>query len=144
VSLLDTASARGPISQSAVPAMIEGTTAAIGAREKEKAAVVSDSDLGAEEKERIAEIDGEIAGLKEKLAGLEAEWAAEQKLVAEIRSQRDILNPPEEADGKDKPTAAPPSAQGDWLHSPSCGLPRKQRDRSSPSQRGMQRRCRGT
>jgi type VI secretion system protein VasG len=112
VSLLDTASARVAISQSAVPAMIEDTTAAIAAREKEKAALVSDRDLGAEEKERIAEIDGEIAGLKEKLAGLEAEWATEQKLVAEIRSLRDILNPPKEADGKDKAqpaaNAAPP------------------------------------
>src|SRR5215470_13460767 len=82
VSLLDTASARVAISQSAVPAMIEDTTAAIAAREKERAALVSDSDIGAEEKERIAAIDGEIAGLKEKLAALEAEWAAEQKLVA--------------------------------------------------------------
>jgi type VI secretion system protein VasG len=113
VSLLDTASARVAISQSAVPAMIEDTTAVIAAREKEKAALVSDSDLGAEEKERIAGLDGEIAGLREKLAGLEAEWATEQKLVTEIRSLRDILSPPKEADGKDKsapvPASPPPS-----------------------------------
>src|SRR6516162_1529932 len=105
VSLLDTASARVAISQSAVPAMIEDVRVLIAAREAEKTALLSDSDLGAEEKERIAEIDGEIAGLKEKLAALEAEWATEQKLVAEIRSLRDILNPPKEADPKDKPTA---------------------------------------
>src|SRR5882762_8706220 len=42
VSLLDTASARVAISQSAVPAMIEDTTAAIAARESEKAALISD------------------------------------------------------------------------------------------------------
>ncbi len=102
VSLLDTACARVAISQSAVPAMIEDATAAIAARETEKAALVSDSDLGAEDQEAVAELDTEIAALKEKLAGLEAEWATEQKLVTEIRSLRDILNPPKEAD-KDKP-----------------------------------------
>jgi type VI secretion system protein VasG len=110
VSLLDTASARVAISQSAVPAMIEDTTAAIAAREKEKAALVSDSELGAQEQERIAAIDAEIAGLKENLAGLEAEWATEQKLVTEIRSLRDILNPPKAADRKDKPPAEGPTA----------------------------------
>jgi type VI secretion system protein VasG len=108
VSLLDTASARVAISQSAVPAMIEDTTAAIAARETEKAALVSDSDLGAQEQEPIEAIDADIAALKEKLAGLEAEWATEQKLVTEIRSLRDILNPPKEADGKAKP---PPGSQ---------------------------------
>jgi type VI secretion system protein VasG len=77
VSLLDTASARVAISQSAVPAMIEDATAAIAARETEKAALVSDGDLGAQEQKPIAAIDAEIAGLKEKLAGLEAEWATE-------------------------------------------------------------------
>src|ERR1700688_1509970 len=52
VSLLDTAAARVAISQSAVPAMIGDATAAIAARETEKAALVSDSDLGAYETDR--------------------------------------------------------------------------------------------
>lgn len=116
VSLLDTAAARVAISQSAVPAMIEDATAAIAAREKEKAALVSDSDLGMHEQERIAALDAEIAGLKAKLEDLEAEWATEQKLVGEIRSIRDILNPPPpppEATAKASAAAfapAPPSA----------------------------------
>ncbi|HWN51478.1 MAG TPA: type VI secretion system ATPase TssH [Xanthobacteraceae bacterium] len=105
VSLLDTASARVAISQSAVPAMIEDATASIAAREKEKAALVSDSDLGADAHERIAAIDTEIASLKKTLADLEAEWATEQKLANEIRSLRDILNPPPQADGKSHPQA---------------------------------------
>ena len=100
VSLLDTACARVAISQSAVPAMIEDVTAAIAARETEKAALVSDSDLGAHDQQSVAAIDVEIATLKEKLAGLETEWAIEQKLVTEIRSLRDILHPPKQADGK--------------------------------------------
>jgi len=94
VSLLDTASARVAISQSAVPAMIEDKKAAIDARQKEKAALMSDSDLGAQAHDRIGDIEREIATLKETLAGLESEWATENKLVNEIRSLRDILNPP--------------------------------------------------
>jgi type VI secretion system protein VasG len=105
VSLLDTASARVAISQSGVPAMIEDTTAAIAAREKEKRALINDSDLGAQQEERVAAIDTEIAALKEKLAGFGFEWATEQKLVTEIRSLRDILSPPSEMDGKGTPQA---------------------------------------
>ncbi len=98
VSLLDTAAARVAISQSATPARIEDARVAIAAREAEKAALVSDSDLGADDAERIAALDAEIAALKEKLAGLEAEWATEQALVGEIRSIREILAEPKEAD----------------------------------------------
>jgi len=106
VSLLDTASARVAISQSAVPAMIEDAKASMDAREKEKAALVSDSDLGAHASDRIAAIDAEMATLKETLAGLESEWATEKKLVNEIRSLRDILNPPsKQRDGKGQPHA---------------------------------------
>jgi type VI secretion system protein VasG len=112
VSLLDTASARVAISQSAVPAMIEDAAAAIAAREKEKATLISDSDLGATEQERIAAIDAAIAEQRQKLAGLQAEWTTEKTLVGEIRKLRDILNPPKPPDGKDKPKSAgapPPS-----------------------------------
>ena len=91
VSLLDTASARVAISQSGTPAAIEDTRATIAAREAEKQALISDGDLGVDDSERIAEIDNEIAALKEKLTELEGEWAAEQKLVGEIRSLREIL-----------------------------------------------------
>ena len=109
VSLLDTASARVAISQSAMPAMIEDATASIAAREKEKAALVSDSDLGAHAHERIAAIDGEIARLKETLANLESEWAMEKKLANEIRNLRDILNPLP-ADGNSLPQAGAQTA----------------------------------
>jgi type VI secretion system protein VasG len=107
VSLLDTAAARVAISQSAIPAMIEDVSASIAAREIEKAALIDDNDLGASVKERIDAIDLDIEALKEKLALLDGEWAAEKKIVDEIRSLRDILNPPQ-ADAKDKPQ---PNAQ---------------------------------
>src|SRR4029079_18405024 len=48
-----------------------------------------------------------IAALKEKLAGLDADWASEQALVGEIRSLRDILaEPAEDADGQGASRAA--------------------------------------
>ncbi|WP_315832417.1 type VI secretion system ATPase TssH [Bradyrhizobium prioriisuperbiae] len=98
VSLLDTAAARVAISQSATPAMIEDARVAISAREAEKSALVSDSDLGLDDAERIAEIDTDITALKDKLVALETDWAAEQTLVGEIRSIRDILAEPKEGD----------------------------------------------
>ena len=112
VSLLDTAAARVAISQSAVPAMIADTTAAIASREQEKAALVSDSDMGVAGDERIAALDAEVAKLKEKLAELEGEWDTERKLVDEIRSLRDILAPAKPAadklqDGKQSPGGGP-------------------------------------
>ena len=53
VSLLDTASARVAISQSATPAMIEDARVAIAAREAEKSALASDGDLGTAADERL-------------------------------------------------------------------------------------------
>jgi type VI secretion system protein VasG len=98
VSLLDTAAARVAISQSATPALIEDARAAIAAREAEKAALVSDDDLGVDDGERITAIDTDIASLKDKLAGLETDWATEQGLVENIRSLREILKAPKEGD----------------------------------------------
>ncbi|MBR0694728.1 type VI secretion system ATPase TssH [Bradyrhizobium lablabi] len=94
VSLLDTASARVAISQSATPALIEDTRVAIAAREAEKSALISDGDLGIDDAERIAAIDADIAALQQKLTGLETDWAAEQDLVKDIRSLREILTEP--------------------------------------------------
>jgi type VI secretion system protein VasG len=99
VSLLDTAAARVAISQSATPAMIEDVRVTIAAREAEKAALESDSELGVESVERISEIDADIAELKEKLAGLETNWAEEKALVGEIRSLREILAPTKPQNG---------------------------------------------
>ncbi|HVV93433.1 MAG TPA: type VI secretion system ATPase TssH [Hyphomicrobiales bacterium] len=101
VSLLDTASARVAISQSATPAAIEDTRNAISARETEKAALEAERDLGTADEARIAAIEGEIVSLKDKLAALDADWASEQALVGEIRSLREILaEPAEGADDK--------------------------------------------
>jgi type VI secretion system protein VasG len=129
VSLLDTAAARVAISQSAVPAMIADTTAAIASRVQEKAALVSDSDIGVAGDERIAALDAEVAKLKEKLTELEGEWNTERKLVDEIRNLRDILAPPKPAadklqDGKQSPGGGPTAP--DAVQSPDKESVRKQ------------------
>jgi type VI secretion system protein VasG len=98
VSLLDTAAARVAISQSTTPSRLEDARVAIAAREAEKAALVNDADLGAESAERIAALEAEITELKDKLAGIETDWTAEQALVGEIRSIREILAQPEPTD----------------------------------------------
>ena len=51
------ARARVAISQSATPATVADTRAAIAAREEEKAALAADADLGVAADERIGEID---------------------------------------------------------------------------------------
>ena len=98
VSLLDTAAARVAISQSTTPALIEDARAAIAAREAEKAALVSDADLGTEDADRMTGLDADIAALKDKLAGLESEWATEQALVNDIRDIRKVLAEPNQGD----------------------------------------------
>ena len=98
VSLLDTAAARVAISQTSTPAALEDTRVAIAAREAERAALVSDSDLGVDKNERITAIDAEVAALKEKLAGLEKTWESEQAIVEEIRTLRESLAKPKDGD----------------------------------------------
>ena len=98
VSLLDTAAARVAISQSTTPALIEDARAAIAAREAEKAALVSDADLGTEDADRMTGLDADIAALKDKLAGLESEWATEQALVNDIRDIIKVLAEPNQGD----------------------------------------------
>ena len=114
VSLLDTAAARVAISQSAVPAMIEDANASIAARENEKSALISDNDLGESGQDRIAAIESEITALRGELAGLDAEWETEKKIVTEIRSLREILNPPPKQQGSaTKPQTGDPAAASD-------------------------------
>ncbi len=104
VSLLDTACARVAISQSATPARIADLRAALSSLEAEKAALIADEALGENGAERIAAIDEDMATRKSKLEAIEAEYKSELALVDNIRSLREILAAPAEADGTaDKP-----------------------------------------
>ncbi len=97
VSLLDTACARVAISQSTTPASIADVRVKIEALEQEKRALETDRDLGATDEARIAEIVVEAEAEKAKLAALEAEWENEKKLVDNVRSLREILADPKNA-----------------------------------------------
>jgi type VI secretion system protein VasG len=88
VSLLDTASARVAISQSATPAKIRDARVALAALAQEKTALDADRELGAEVDARVAEIDAESKALDEKLARLEEDYAREKALVEEIAALR--------------------------------------------------------
>ncbi|MCJ2081719.1 type VI secretion system ATPase TssH [Methylobacterium sp. J-090] len=88
VSLLDTASARVSISQTAVPAAIADARVTLRALEGERAALVADRDLGDGDEARVAAIDAEHAALGETLAALETAWRDETALVQEIRALR--------------------------------------------------------
>ncbi|MCI4678269.1 type VI secretion system ATPase TssH [Rhodoblastus acidophilus] len=94
VSLLDTASARVAISQSATPARIQDARVAIAALAQERTALEADRELGADVDARIAEIEAESRALQEKLAKLEEDYGREKALVEEIAALRA---------GKDKP-----------------------------------------
>ena len=72
VSLLDTASARVAISQTAKPAAIEDEEVAIAALEGEREALIKERDLGEASDERLAEIDASLVKRKETLAGLKS------------------------------------------------------------------------
>jgi len=91
VSLLDTACARVAISQSAQPAAIEDARVAIAGLEREKTALSGERDLGSENKTRLAEIETAIAGKRQVLETLTAEWERENALVKEIRELRDAV-----------------------------------------------------
>jgi type VI secretion system protein VasG len=102
VSLLDTACARVAISQTTTPASIEDTRIALTALAKEKAALEQDADLGTDASARLAAIAEETSVLNDKLAKLEAEWAAEKSLVDEIKALREEMKPKEGADTPDE------------------------------------------
>ena len=104
VSLLDTACARVAVSQSGVPAMIEDASAAIAAREAQRAALLNDRDLGADAS--VAALDAEIAELAAKLEAAQAEWDAERKLVEKIHGLREKLRPAQQ------PASAPAATDG--------------------------------
>ncbi|MFB9151297.1 type VI secretion system ATPase TssH [Roseovarius ramblicola] len=91
VSLLDTASARVAISQSATPAMVADLRAGIAALETERAAKLAQADLGETNEERLAEIDEALAEQTAALADAEAHYDREKGLVDDILALREKL-----------------------------------------------------
>lgn len=91
VSLLDTACARVAVSQSATPARIADTRAAIAALETEIAAKTAERDLGAAPEARLAELATGLADHRARLAALEAAYDGEKTIVENILALRTRL-----------------------------------------------------
>ena len=108
VSLLDTAAARVAISQSATPAMIEDTTRRDRrAREPRKAALSATATRRSTSRNAIARHRRRNRGIEGEARRPRDRMGDRAEAGHEIRSLRDILNPPKEADGKwNKPPAA--------------------------------------
>ena len=99
VSLLDTASARVAISQSATPAMVADLRAEIAALETELAAKQAQADLGETSDERIAEINEALEEKSTTLGEAEAHYSREKDLVDDILALRQKLTAARSGDG---------------------------------------------
>ena len=88
VSLLDTACARVAISQATRPAALQDAEAAIGALEREAAALKADEGLGTDSPGRQAEIETELAEAEARRDAITADWESEGALVREILDLR--------------------------------------------------------
>ena len=91
VSLLDTASARVAISQSAVPALVADLQAEIAALETELSAKKAQADLGETSADRIAEINETLEEKRTALDAAEMHYQREKDLVDDILSLRQRL-----------------------------------------------------
>ena len=101
VSLVDTACARVAMSQSAVPSAIEDRQRRIALIDTEVAILDRETATGAEHGERKAELTEERAKAAAELEELEARWAEEKRLAAEIAAARAVIEAPENGEDKD-------------------------------------------
>jgi len=112
VSLIDTACARVAVSQHAVPARVDDARRRIQGLETELGILEREQAVGMEHAVRLADLAVAIKTEKERLAGLEARWAEEKKLVNGILDLRAKLRAagvsPDEA-VKPKAGAQPPA-----------------------------------
>ena len=108
VSLLDTASARVAVSQSALPARIQDMQQKIKALETEIASKISERDLGRTDEERLKEAEEEKTRLEGELAELQAKYDAEKALVDQVLSLRKIIAEAQGGEAEDVPDARQP------------------------------------
>lgn len=101
VSLLDTASARVAVSQHAVPAEVDDCRRSIEAVRTELEIIGRERAVGIDVAEREERANDTLAGLEQRLAGLDARWEAEKALVArllEVKAQLRAADPAQRAE----------------------------------------------
>ncbi len=113
ISLIDTACARVAMSQAAVPAPIEDRRRRLEMIGTEQDILAREAATGADHTARSAELAGEAARMRDELADLEARFAAEKRLAAEIADVRRQIEVPAPAlvmAGDDEAEAHPADA----------------------------------
>jgi len=98
ISLIDTACARVAMSQATEPAPIEDRRRRLDLIDTETGILIREMASGGEHEARKAELDEEHAKLTGELADLEARFAVEKQLAAEIADLRTRLEAPEPAE----------------------------------------------
>jgi type VI secretion system protein VasG len=91
VSLLDTASARVAVSLHATPAEVDDSARRIEALETEQGIIARESAIGIDTAQREAAVAAQLAAEHERLAALQARWAAEKALVERLLALRAAL-----------------------------------------------------
>jgi type VI secretion system protein VasG len=91
VSVLDTASARVAIGQTAVPALIEDSRRRLTTLATESHILQRETASGADHSRRLAELETEKADGESSLAAQEQRWQSELELVQKIRERRQNL-----------------------------------------------------
>jgi type VI secretion system protein VasG len=124
VSLLDTASARVAISQSAVPAEVDDTRKRIQALETELAIISREKEVGIDTTSREEAVNEKLTTSRDHLAELEGRWSSEKKLVSNIlniRSQLRGSTGKVEGTGTDLEKAADEAAESTSVESAAPG-----------------------
>jgi len=88
VSLLDTACARVAVSQHATPAEVEDCKRRIESLEIEQGIISREAQVGVHIGDRATSVEEKLAAERERLAALEARWAQEKDVVAQILELR--------------------------------------------------------
>jgi len=91
VSLMDTAASRVSLSQHATPGEVDDCRKHIEALEMEHGILKDESAAGGDRSAAIAVLDGRLAEAKQRLEGLETNWAKEKSLVDELIALKEKL-----------------------------------------------------
>jgi len=95
IDLVDEAASRLRIEIDSLPAPIDELERTALRLEIEKRALAKERDAAS--RQRLEEIEGELAGLKERIGGMKASWQREKELIGRIRAAKERIEAAREA-----------------------------------------------